>query len=573
MDISPRGLINNWVPQTPRLLKTIFQAPLGWSPNAKYQDWLTEIIVQCARPILRTPAALLKSQNFFLLDTGVWGHMWVAQYTIPPAAGSLQDSDPDNGRSDANIAIDIHQAVAFSIDTLATHDDEKSCPTPAFNGAGVEVEWTSYRKKARFWSRTPSGISGQDIYDQMLLDLPQASDSPVILFAHGGAFCLMDPANHRHSVARLANLTNSRVMSVRYRLSPQSIFPAALMDMFLAYLSLLCPPPGSFHQPVPGSKIILVGDSSGGNLVAALQVLLSTLVLHGRTKIQNPWREYGSNGTITIPDPPTAALSLVSPWLDITRSLPSCSLNSKYDFVAPPEPLQPSLMSTSPMFPPDEIWPAKPVRTETYCEAVMCAHALVSPLTAPKQVLELFPAVYACTGWEGMTDETEVFMRRLAEAKERYHECNAGSETSSSDTKIEESRHIDDEIVFDGYIGMPHTFAVFPYNRAGGKANINRADHIKSAVDKHERASAVHQQKLSSFNTVGRASWTNVKTMEETTIPITDLGMTSEFSGYTRVDLLTDEFMFAKVEEGRIFRVQLERRLREQERADEEHAG
>lgn len=230
-------------------------------------------------------------------------------------------------------------------------------------------------------------------------------------------------------------------------------------------------------------------------------------------------------------------------------------------------------MSTSPMFPPDEIWPAKPVRTETYCEAVMCAHPLVSPLTAPLEVLRLFPAVYACTGWEGMTDETEVFMRRLAEAKTQHPEDMTASETDSNTTLSTQPASLqwfDGEIVFDGYIGMPHTFAVIPYNQAGSQAGKNRAEHIKKAVSDLTSLLPGKEQSTvigSGPRKIGRASWTNVKTMKETAIPIADLGITSEFSGYTRVQPLTDEFMFTKVEEGRSFRVELERRLREGDKA------
>lgn len=183
----------------------------------------------------------------------------------------------------------------------------------------------------------------------------------------------------------------------------------------------------------------------------------------------------------------------------------------------------------------------------------MCAHPLVSPLTTPTTVLRMFPAVYACTGWEGMTDETEVIIRRLAEARGTFKDAK---------------KHAG-KIVFDGYIGMPHTFAFIPFNRAGVKADRTRAEHIKNAVSHlNEEFTAEHYSSTQSDN-VGRASWTNAKTMQVTIIAFTDLGLTSEFSGYTRADPLTNDYVFAKVEQGRAFRVDLERRLREQEKAQE----
>lgn len=566
MDVSIRGLMANWLPQAPNILKTLIQIPLGWSPNARYQDWWTEVLVQCARPVLQSPAALLKSQEFFKWDIGIWGPMWVAKSTIPAPVASLHARDLEAGGKRRNDTIDIQQAISFAIEALASYDDERSCPIPSFDEAGVEVEWTSYRRNVQPWSFIQPALAEQLIYDGMLTELPGGSDSPVILFAHGGAFCLMDPANHRLFASRLARNSGSRVVNVRYRLSPQSTFPAALMDMFLAYLSLLSPPPGSLHEAVAGNKIILAGDSSGGNLVASLQVLLTTLVQHGNTEIQSPWH---ANEIITIPNPPTAALSLASPWLDITRSLPSCTLNSRYDFIAPPAPLEPSLMSTSPLFPPDEIWPADPARTETYCEAVMCAHPLVSPLMSPMEVLAGFPALYACTGWEGMTDETEVFVRRVVEARKRKDEREKRCETTYARLSNEQPEILGCEIVFDGYIGMPHTFAFVTYNRAGVKADRNRANHIMRAVagqwQDHDHTTNEHEKEISKVNDVGRATWTDAKTMKQVFISFMDLGMTSEFSGYDRKESLTDEIVFKKVDEGRRFRVDLERRLREDE--------
>lgn len=199
----------------------------------------------------------------------------------------------------------------------------------------------------------------------------------------------------------------------------------------------------------------------------------------------------------------------------------------------------------------------------------MCAHSLVSPLIAPMDVLRLFPAVYACTGWEGMTDETEVFIRRLAKARERDLDHGKGIRVTPNDTIPKDCRGIVGEVVFDGYIGMPHTFAFMTYNKAGIKADTTRANHIKNAVANQDKSHALESQLLHQSGAIGQASWTNVKTMKESSISFADLGMTSEFSGYTRVDPLTDELVFEKVEEGRVFRVQLERRLRDQERDKE----
>lgn len=81
----------------------------------------------------------------------------------------------------------------------------------------------------------------------------------------------------RQVTVALARLSGGRCLVVDHRLCPQNPFPAALVDIFIAYLSLLYPPAGSFHEAVPSEHIVLAGESSGGNLVFALLLLLQYL--------------------------------------------------------------------------------------------------------------------------------------------------------------------------------------------------------------------------------------------------------------------------------------------------------
>ena len=85
------------------------------------------------------------------------------------------------------------------------------------------------------------------------------------------------PAIVRPATAALAKLTRGRCFSVDYRLSPQNSFPGALVDVLGAYLSLLYPPPGSYHKPVSPCSIVLAGESSGAYLVLALLLIIQQL--------------------------------------------------------------------------------------------------------------------------------------------------------------------------------------------------------------------------------------------------------------------------------------------------------
>src|SRR3954466_9971822 len=138
----------------------------------------------------------------------------------------------------------------------------------------------------------------------------------------------MDPCSHRVPVAHLSHRTGAPVLSVRYRLAPQNPFPAGLVDALTAYLSLIHPPAGSLHKPVPANKIVLAGDSAGGNL--SLVLLQTLLTLH---RASHTIRFHGKEIPIELP----GGVATVSPWCDVTRSMPSIRKNAVFDYLdAPP---------------------------------------------------------------------------------------------------------------------------------------------------------------------------------------------------------------------------------------------
>lgn len=250
----------------------------------------------------------------------------------------------------------------------------------------------------------------------------------------------MDPATHRITTSNLAKYSGGRCLSVRYRLAPQHVFPAALLDALVAYLSLLSPPPNSFHAPVSASKIALAGDSSGAGLAASLMLLLLTFRKLNITHLRFHGKDIDIGGENGL-KPLAAGLAIASPWLDISRSLPSVYRNAKWDIITSPleDPSSPC-----PAFPPDSIWPVSPPRVETYCEASLVSHPLVSPLAASSDHWRGAPPTFICVGWESMQDESEVLARKL-------HNASA-------------------TVVFDGSEGMPHCFAVVPWTQRGFSA-------------------------------------------------------------------------------------------------------
>lgn len=221
----------------------------------------------------------------------------------------------------------------------------------------------------------------------------------------------MDPCTHRVPVAHLSRLTGAPVLSVRYRLAPQNPFPAALVDALTAYLSLIHPPPGALHKPVPANKIVIAGDSAGGNLSL---VLLQTLLTLQRTS--QKLRFLGKEVAIELP----AGVATISPWCDITRSMPSVMHNTKFDYLDMPTQAPEDATDDTPYppipFPPDTTWPVDPPRVDMYTNANMALHPLASPLAAPSNLWKDAPPIFISTGEEGLTDEDLILARRIHQA-------------------------------------------------------------------------------------------------------------------------------------------------------------
>ena len=90
---------------------------------------------------------------------------------------------------------------------------------------------------------------------------------PVILFFHGGGYCIGSAETHRDLVSRLCTAAGARALSVDYRLAPEHPFPAAVDDGVAAYRWLI-------GQGVPASSIVIAGDSAGGGLALATLLAL-----------------------------------------------------------------------------------------------------------------------------------------------------------------------------------------------------------------------------------------------------------------------------------------------------------
>lgn len=132
---------------------------------------------------------------------------------------------------------------------------------------------------------------------------------PVIVWLHGGGFAI---GTHKddYNCLNLANSTAAIVISVAYRLSPESPFPAGQDDAIAAIRWISSSPYELRHINADTSRIIVVGESAGGHHAAAsaLQVampavkglvLLYPMVDHQLPKHDSEIKFANINGILT----------------------------------------------------------------------------------------------------------------------------------------------------------------------------------------------------------------------------------------------------------------------------------
>lgn len=123
----------------------------------------------------------------------------------------------------------------------------------------------------------------------------------VILYYHGGGFVFYGLNSHDNVCKRICKMNDCIVVSIDYRLAPEHTFPAAHDDAFKAILWARENIEKYGGNP---EKIIVAGDSAGGNLAACMA---------HRCKDANI---------------PLLAQILIYPWTDGTINSPSIHKNA-----------------------------------------------------------------------------------------------------------------------------------------------------------------------------------------------------------------------------------------------------
>lgn len=224
-------------------------------------------------------------------------------------------------------------------------------------------------------------IEMQEIKDQQIVVRDGASipiriyrpsdhkDRPVFVFFHGGGFVTRTIDSHDKACRRLAKVNDIIVVSVGYRLAPEFKFPIPHQDCYDATVWAAEHAKNLGGNP---NKIIVGGDSAGGNLATVVALLARDL-----------------NG------PKIAYQVLIYPTTDARMGFPSIDAYGKKYF------LTKDMMH----------W-----FIENYCRT---KEDILNPLMSPYLMENLrdLPPAFVCTAqYDPLKDEGEAYAKRLRAA-------------------------------------------------------------------------------------------------------------------------------------------------------------
>ncbi len=152
-------------------------------------------------------------------------------------------------------------------------------------------------------------INSEGVWSAERLSGGDCQEGRLIIYYHGGGFVFGSSQSHRTITSHLAVLAKSEVLSVDYRLAPESPAPTAHNDCFAVYRWVL-------EQGYDPALITLAGDSAGGNLAlsTAIRARDANLPLPGSIVMMSPALDLAGDGEsyTTESEPPLLTRQLMA---------------------------------------------------------------------------------------------------------------------------------------------------------------------------------------------------------------------------------------------------------------------
>ena len=142
----------------------------------------------------------------------------------------------------------------------------------------------SYKFKNFGMKKTTSSFFG--LFETKIDNVESESINAIIIFIHGGGFLRFKHFFHEYYLRELCNRLNIPILGIDYAAAPDHPYPEGLNDCFQMYMWVIdhCEKELGFKP----EKIILAGDSSGGNLALALTFLIISMNEYENKNIRMP---------------------------------------------------------------------------------------------------------------------------------------------------------------------------------------------------------------------------------------------------------------------------------------------
>jgi monoterpene epsilon-lactone hydrolase len=177
--------------------------------------------------------------------------------------------------------------TAFDMQDISSgreYEDSLTFKSPAL--AQVTIEPASFQAE-----NGNNPVAGKDRIIRGDWFIPKESDPKAfMLYLHGGGYAYYSKF-HTNLIALVTLAADCRTYALDYRLIPEHPFPAQLEDALAAYHWLL-------KNGVPPERLVVAGDSAGGNLALALLLTLreAKTPLPALAVCLSPWTDIGNSG-------------------------------------------------------------------------------------------------------------------------------------------------------------------------------------------------------------------------------------------------------------------------------------
>jgi len=219
-----------------------------------------------------------------------------------------------------------------------------------------------------------------NIHSNQQQELPKSSNQtlpgvPVIFHIHGGGFVSGSSAMHESYLRNWAHSTGAVIFSIDYKLAPEYQFPVGLYECFQAYQWINQEKNIGFKI----GKIIITGDSAGGNISCGL---MNLIIMHNKEHPEH---------TLKMP----SGILLAYPVVDFCLTVYPSRL----------------LYYNDPLVP----FAASSLCLKAYVpEGEDPKNPLLSPIYTPIEILEKYPkTVILVAEYDPLSDEGVVFGEKL----------------------------------------------------------------------------------------------------------------------------------------------------------------